>query len=127
MKISDFDKRLETIYAQIAITEDKINEIDAVINKYELEKINLENKLNDLCQESETVEGEKFANECENGKHPVILWNEVPNYMRKDLQTMIDKHTEGLETEDAQKQGVIKAIEEFKTKYKFEKIEISHA
>lgn len=127
MKISDFDKRLETIYAQIAITEDRINEIDDIVNKYELEKINLENKLNDLCKESETVEGEKFANECENGKHPVILWDEVPNYMRKDLQAMIDKQVEGLETEDAQKEGVIKAIEEFKTKYKLEKIETRHA
>lgn len=127
MKISDFDKRLETIYAQIAITEDRINEIDDIVNKYELEKINLENKLNDLCKESETVEGEKFANECENGKHPVILWDEVPNYMRKDLQAMIDKQVEGLETEDAQKEGVIKAIEEFKTKYKLEKVETRHA
>lgn len=127
MKISDFDKRLETIYAQIAITEDRINEIDDIVNKYELEKINLENKLNDLCKESETIEGEKFANECENGKHPVILWDEVPNYMRKDLQAMIDKQVEGLETEDAQKEGVIKAIEEFKTKYKLEKIETRHA
>ena len=127
MKISDFDKRLETIYAQIAITEDRINEIDDIVNKYELEKINLENKLNDLCKESETIEGENFANECENGKHPVILWDEVPNYMRKDLQAMIDKQVEGLETEDAQKEGVIKAIEEFKTKYKLEKIETRHA
>lgn len=127
MKISDFDKRLETIYAQIAITEDRINEIDDIVNKYKLEKINLKNKLNDLCKESETVEGEKFANECENGKHPVILWDEVPNYMRKDLQAMIDKQVEGLETEDAQKEGVIKAIEEFKTKYKLEKIETRHA
>lgn len=127
MKTPDFDKRLETIYAQIAMTENKINELDAIINKYELEKINLENKLNDLCQESEMVEGEKFANECENGKHPVILWDEVPNYMRKDLQKMIDKHTEGLETEDVQQQGIMKAIEEFKTKYKFEEIELRHA
>lgn len=127
MKISDFDKRLEAIYAQITITEDKINEINAVINKYELEKTNLENKLNDLRQESEMVEGKKFANECENGKHPVIYWGDVPNYMRKDLQTMIDKHTEGLETEGVQQQGIMKAIEEFKTKYKFEKITINHA
>lgn len=127
METPDFDKRLETIYAQIAMTEDKINELDAIINKYELEKINLENKLNDLCKESEMVEGEKFANECENGKHPVILWDEVPNYMRKDLQTMIDKHIEGLETEDVQQQGIIKAIEEFKAKYKIEEIELRHA
>ena len=126
MKISDFDKRLEAAHAQIAITEDKINEINAVINKYALEKTNLENKLNDLFQECEMIEGEKFANECENGKHPVIFWGDVPNYMRKDLQTMIDKHTEELETEDIE-QRIIKAIEEFKTKYKFEKIEISHA
>lgn len=119
------NEKLNRIHAEVSLTEAKLDEVEKLIKKYEIEKQQLENKLDELCNEEEMTRGEIFANECIEGKHPIVDWNDLPKYMKMHLHKMFQESLGTKHLNESSQQIVIdNAIAQFKKFYHIEHFEV---
>ena len=122
--------RVPTISAKISVVEVKINSIDKQINQLEAEKALLLNEHEDLQEKLMLAEGEVFADECLEGKHPVVYWCDLPQYMRNVFNDFYQEILQGVDDELTEKSAgkyMGEAIEKFKKFYKIDRIEYSYS
>lgn len=120
------DEKLNRVYARVSVVETRLEEVEKLIKKYETEKQQLENELNDLCEKEELIRGENFANECKEGKHPIVNWNDMPKFMKMHFHDMFQENLDNLEIKSALGESKVldKTITQFKKLYRIEHFEI---
>lgn len=118
---------LESYYTnRINKLKEHIKEIDKRIEECETEKNSVLSEIDEL--HLSMVHAELWMNEAKEGKHKRITYRELPEYVREDLYSMIDKHKQDCngtfeECNKCPQICIAKGYEEFKKKYNIETIQ----
>ena len=127
----NIDEHIEILLGKVMTTQVEIEKIEVQRSKLQLKKLLLERELNNLNEQIEIAKGEKFAQECIEGKHLACSWNEIPQVMKNDMTSMYrdifdEKYKfKSAITQDMADAAIQEAITKFKEKYKLSKILLS--
>lgn len=108
--------------------KEHIKELDKQQEDYEAERNSILNYIDELQYNLYKAQAETWCNDAYEGKHKHITYAELPEYVRQELYSFIDKHKQGCEgsDEECKKCGqmcIAKGYEEFKKKYNIETIQ----
>lgn len=108
--------------------KDRLSELDKQQEDYEVERNELLNYLEELEYNLSIAQAETWIKEAKEGKHKQVTYEELPDYVKQDIYTYIDKYKQGCKGGDAEckKCGqacIAKGYEEFKKKYNIETIQ----
>lgn len=108
--------------------KERIKELDKQQEEYKAEKNSILNDINELQYNLSMVQTEKWINEAKEGKYKHITYEELPEYVKQDIYTYIDKYKQSCDGlyEECKKCGqmcIAKGYEEFKKKYNIETIQ----
>lgn len=107
--------------------KEKIKQLDKEHEDYEALRNQLLNVIDEYNYSLMQVRAQNWIDEADQGLHKEVKFNELPEYVRHDLYSCIDRHKQGCDGDGAEcekcgQMCIAKGYEEFKTKYNIEKI-----
>ena len=108
--------------------KDRLSELDKQQKENEAERNKLLNYLEELEYNLSIAQAETWIKEAKEGKHKQVTYEELPEYVKQDIYTYIDKYKQCCDGlyEECKKCGqmcIAKGYEEFKKKYNIETIQ----